>query len=145
MKSKSFFNNCNLVADVKVAVYGTLRSDHRDFHSTSEKGEMGRIHNATLYFPGLYHFPAVVIDGKESSVRVEVMTIDKEKLARWDRYEGIDSGLYERKSCNVELDNGEEIFGVQIYVAGESLMRNFDQFELVPEGDWMKRSQMRQE
>jgi len=45
----------------------------------------------------------------------------------------------------VELDNGEEIFGVQIYVAGESLMRNFDQFELVPEGDWMKRSQMRQE
>ena len=114
---------------MKLAVYGTLRSGNKN---------TGILENSSLVYPGHHTFPAVIQNKNGSGTVVEVHDVTEEDLARYDMYEGIDSGLYRRVKTDVKMDSGD-IENVWVYVAGDELMQRSNSFEVIKSGDWYNR------
>jgi|TARA_R100001443_G_scaffold39547_2_gene52873 gamma-glutamylcyclotransferase (GGCT)/AIG2-like uncharacterized protein YtfP len=110
----------------KLAVYGTLRDGKRD---------TWKVDGYSLVFPGHRRFPAALPDMEQTDLIVEVMDIDDYDLKSYDRYEGISSGLYERRMVNAY--NNDEKVKAWMYTIGSALMQGTGVFEMVPKKDWM--------
>jgi len=80
----------------------------------------------------------VIQNNNGSGTVVEVHTVDKEDLARYDIYEGVDSGLYRRVKADIKMDSGETE-NVWVYVAGDELMQRSNSFKVIQSGDWYNR------
>jgi len=114
---------------VKLAVYGTLRDGNKN---------TGRVKDTSLVYPGHQRFPAMIQDYEGKGTVVEVHDVKSEDLARYDLYEGVNMGLYERVKVDVKMDSGEKI-KTWVYVAGSQLLKLVDVFEEIPNGDWYDR------
>ena len=86
-------------------------------------------------FPGHRRFPAALPDENQTGLVVEVMTVDDYDLASYDIYEGISSGLYERRM--VDVYNDDDNIEAWMYTIGSALMQGSGVFEMVPKKDWM--------
>lgn len=111
---------------MRLAVYGTLRRDYP---------EKGKVEGFSLVFPGTQSFPAIIKNEKGKGAVVELMEVSNEELNMYDRYEGVEDGLYIRTTVPVKLDNGKTE-KAWIYVAGPMLWQNSSSFTEVPDGDW---------
>ena len=111
----------------KLAVYGTLRKGNSD---------TWKVDGYQIVFPGHYSYPAALMDGNAKGAVVEVMDVDNSDLIGYDTYEGIDTGLYERRRVDVYNDNGEKD-KAWMYIIGPALMQYNKVFDLVPEQDWL--------
>ena len=80
----------------KLAVYGTLRNGNRD---------TWKVDGFSLVFPGHRIYPAAMIDSNAKDMVVEVVDVDEQDIAGYDRYESIDTGLYERRIVKVRKDD----------------------------------------
>ena len=65
---------------------------------------------------------------------VEVLNVDEQDIANYDIYEGIDSGLYERRI--VKAYNDKEEVEAWMYTIGTLLLQNTNVFQKVPAKDW---------
>ena len=110
----------------KLAVYGTLRNGKRD---------TWKVDGYSLVFPGHRRFPAALPDENQTGLVVEVMTVDDYDLASYDIYEGVSSGLYERKI--VDVYSNDDNVEAWMYTIGSALMQGSGVFEMVPKKDWM--------
>ncbi len=111
---------------MRLAVYGTLRTGFID---------TGKVEGFSLVFPGTKSFPAIIKNEKGKGAVVEMMDVTEEDLVMYDRYEGVDTGLYIRTTVPVNLDNGKTE-KAWIYVAGPKLWQSSYSFTEVPDGDW---------
>jgi len=111
---------------MRLAVYGTLRTGFID---------TGKVEGFSLVFPGTKSFPAIIKNEKGKGAVVEMMDVTEEDLVMYDRYEGVDTGLYIRTTVPITLDNGK-IEKAWIYVAGPQLWQSANSFTEVPDGDW---------
>lgn len=123
----------------KVFVYGSLRTDFWNY----DKVLKNRVkHVQKGYIKGdLYHLPAgypAIVSG-EGNVYGEVFTISQDKIIKsLDLLEGYlgegQDNLYERKKCQVKLEDGtEESCWAYIYV-DEKMARKKGKY--IKEGDW---------
>ena len=110
----------------KLAVYGTLRNGRRD---------TWKVDGYELVFPGHRNFPAAMVRDESNGLVVEVIDIDDFDLKRYDDYEGVDHGLYERRK--VKAYNKKEEVDAWMYTIGTALMQGNKVFEIVPNKDWM--------
>lgn len=110
----------------KLAVYGTLRNGKRD---------TWKVDGYSLVFPGHRDFPAALTDRKQKGLVVEVFDVDDIDMVGYDRYEGVDSGLYERKLVTA-YRKGKEV-EAWMYTIGSYLLQYCNIFEYVPKKDWM--------
>ena len=113
----------------KLAVYGTLRTGYRD---------TWKVDGYQIVFPGHHDFPAALMDKNAKEAVVEVIDVDDTDLHGYDKYESIDTGLYERRRVDVYNDSGDEL-EVWMYIIGPALMQDNKVFELVPEQDWLSK------
>jgi len=114
---------------MRLAVYGTLR---RGFPDT------GKAEGFSLVFPGTQSFPAVIKNEKGKGAVVELMDVTTEDLNMYDKYEGVENGLYIRTTVPIKLDSGKTE-KAWIYVAGPELWQSSNSFTEVPDGDWHSR------
>ena len=110
----------------KLAVYGTLRNGSRD---------TWKVDGYSLVFPGHRNYLAAFLDNGRTGMVVEVMDIDSSDLIFYDRYEGVEYGLYERRK--VKAYNEDEEVDAWMYTIGPALMQGSSVFEMVPNKDWM--------
>lgn len=123
----------------KVFVYGTLRKDSPD---------------PTIYYiPGmamfhLGHFPAVA-ENRYYSIVGQIVEVDDEQLAEYDRYEGIQSGFYKREEVIALRKDGEPgNVTVWVYTAGDEIIQHVEQqWKIgvrlrIPSGDWYEANEM---
>jgi len=111
---------------MRLAVYGTLRRDYPT---------KGKIEGFSLVFPGTQSFPALIKNEKGKGAVVELMDVSNEELNMYDRYEGVDNGLYIRTTAPIKLENGDTE-KAWVYVAGPQLWQSANSFTEVPDGDW---------
>jgi len=109
----------------KLAVYGTLRSGNRD---------TWKVDGYDLFFPGHRRFPVAMLNKGSKDMVVEVLNVDEQDIANYDIYEGIDSGLYERRI--VRAYNDKEEVEAWMYTVGTLLLQNTNVFQKVPDKDW---------
>ena len=112
----------------KLAVYGTLRNGKRD---------LWKVNGFSLVFPGHRHYPAAMHDRKAKDMVVELINVDEFDLANYDRYESIDTGLYERRM--VKVHNKLDVIDAWMYTIGAALLQGTKVFEMVPKQDWMSK------
>ena len=112
----------------KLAVYGTLRNGSRD---------TWKVDGYSLVFPGHRDYPAAMPDENQKGMVVEVMDVDDSDIISYDLYEGVSSGLYERRITKAY--NGEDEVDAWIYTIGPLLFQNKNVFEFVPKKDWMSK------
>ena len=113
-----------------VAVYGTLRRGQHNHAVLGASCFVGLAKTApryTLFDLGV-GFPGMV-EGGESSVVVELYEVDAATLARLDRLEGVDHGLYRRVS--IELADGLQVSG---YLLGGGWR---GEKRAIGSGDWL--------
>jgi len=113
----------------KIAVYGTLRRG---------EGNLGRIENTSLVYPGHQTFPAIIQNSKGKGTVVEVRDVTEEQLMRYDMYEGVASGLYKRIKTSVDMQDGTKE-DAWVYVAGDEMMQRSTSFQVIQSGDWYDR------
>lgn len=93
----------------KLFVYGTLMKgeSNNSFMNTAEyKGKYKTEDKWGLV--NLGHFPALVPYSVE--VEGELYEVDTETLARIDRLEGVETGLYQRRTINIyDMETGEHV------------------------------------
>ena len=117
----------------KVFVYGTLRREAED--------------QTLWYVPGmaLYHFGAFpgAVKSRYYKTIGQIMEVDDKQLAKLDRYEALDAGLYTRERvCCIREDGEPGIETVWIYLAGEELIQTIkncreEGFSIrIKSGDW---------
>ena len=117
----------------KLAVYGTLRNGKRKTY---------KVDGYSLVYPGHYSYPAAIINNTSSGIVVEVMDVEKEDIDNYDVYEGIDTGLYDRRIVTA-YDEDKKV-KAWMYTAGPLLLQHKTVFELVPKQDWLsKKSQIK--
>ena len=104
---------------IKLAVYGTLRCGN---------SATGRITGTALFYPGHRSFPAMVYRPGNSFTIVELQNVSSEQLSKYDEYEGVSAGIYQRVQLPVEMDDGSHVLA-WVYVAGEKLLANVRDFE----------------
>ena len=114
---------------MKLAVYGTLRKG---------SGNLCRIEKTALIYPGHQRFPAMIHDAAGSGTVVEVQEVDNEALTAYDRYEGVDAGIYQRVKADVVMDDGSRT-AAWVYLAGEKLLEQRESFFAINSGDWFNR------
>ena len=112
----------------KLAVYGTLRNGKR---------ETCKVDGYSLVYPGHYNYPAAIINNSSKGMVVEVMEVGQEDIDNYDVYEGIDTGLYDRRV--VTAYNGKKETKAWMYTAGPLLLQHKNVFELVPQQDWLSK------
>ena len=112
----------------KLAVYGTLRNGKRD---------TWKVDGYILVFPGHRNYPAAMMDDNAKDMIVEVMDVDDFDIAGYDRYESIDTGLYERRI--VKAHNENEDVDAWMYTIGAALLQGTKVFEMVPKQDWLSK------
>jgi gamma-glutamylcyclotransferase (GGCT)/AIG2-like uncharacterized protein YtfP len=110
----------------KLAVYGTLRNGKRD---------TWKVDGYILVFPGHRNYPAAMMDENAKNMVVEVMDVDDFDIAGYDKYESIDTGLYERRM--VKAYNNDREVDAWMYTIGAALLQGTKVFEMVPKQDWM--------
>ena len=114
---------------MKLAAYGTLRKG---------SDNLGRIEKTKLIYPGHRRFPAMIHDAAGSGTVVEVQEIDNEALIAYDRYEGVNEGIYRRVKADVVMDDGSRT-AAWVYLAGEKLLEQSESFVVIKSGDWFDR------
>jgi len=112
----------------KLAVYGTLRDGKRD---------TWKVDGYSLVFPGHRNYPAALLDDDSNGLVVEVMDVDNVDLSGYDRYEGVQYGLYERRKVKAYKDNKK--VDAWMYTMGSTLFQNTGVMEPVPKKDWMSK------
>lgn len=112
----------------KLAVYGTLRNGSRD---------IGLVNGFKLAYPGHKNFPVAIPSKDAKKLVVEVIDVDIADLVGYDRYEGVDSGLYERRQVKVDI-NGEDI-DAWMYSIGTLMYNDVGVFEEIEGKDWLNR------
>jgi|TARA_R100000315_G_C5227700_1_gene138722 gamma-glutamylcyclotransferase (GGCT)/AIG2-like uncharacterized protein YtfP len=112
----------------KLAVYGTLRNGNRD---------TWKVDGFSLVFPGHRIYPAAMIDSNAKDMVVEVVDVDEQDIAGYDRYESIDTGLYERRIVKVRKDDKE--IDAWMYTIGPALLQGTKVFQQVPKQDWFSK------
>ena len=110
----------------KLAVYGTLRNGKRD---------TWKVDGYSLVFPGHRSYPAALINDDAKDMVVEVMDVDRGDIMGYDIYEGISTGLYERRIANAY--NDDEDIEAWMYTIGPALLQYNKVFEMVPKKDWL--------
>jgi len=110
----------------KLAVYGTLRNGKRD---------IWKVDGYTLVFPGHRDYPAALIDNERKGMLVELMDVDASDIMGYDRYESVNTGLYERRIVNAYKDDKE--VEAWMYTIGPALLQYNGVFEMVPKQDWL--------
>ena len=110
----------------KLAVYGTLRNGKRKTY---------RVDGFSLVYPGHYHYPAAIINNNSSGMLVELMDVGKEDINGYDIYEGVESGLYDRRKITA-YDKDRKV-DAWMYTEGPLLLQHKNVFELVPKQDWL--------
>ena len=109
----------------KLAVYGTLRDGMRD---------TWKVDGYNLYFPGHRNCPAAMPNEDAKDMVVEVLDVDEQDISSYDVYEGVRTGLYERRI--VEAYNGKEKVKAWMYTIGTLLLQGTNVFQEVPNKDW---------
>lgn len=117
----------------KLFVYGTLRQEAED---------------PTLYYaPGtalfnLGRFPAAA-ESRYFGVVGQIMEVDDDRLAMFDRYEGVEAGFYTReKTICLRKDGEPGSVEAWIYMAGDDIIRYIEEkrrrgYRLrIQSGDW---------
>mgnify|MGYP003651660804 FL=1 len=112
----------------KLAVYGTLRNGKR---------KTCKVDGYSLVYPGHYNYPAAIINNSSEGMVVEVIDVEQEDIDNYDVYEGIDTGLYDRRV--VTAYDGEKKVDAWMYTAGPLLLQHKSVFELVPKQDWLSK------
>jgi gamma-glutamylcyclotransferase (GGCT)/AIG2-like uncharacterized protein YtfP len=112
----------------KLAVYGTLRNGNRD---------TWKVDGFSLVFPGHRIYPAAMIDSNAKDMVVEVVDVDEQDIAGYDRYESIDTGLYERRIVKVRKDDKK--IDAWMYTIGPALLQGTKVFQQVPKQDWFSK------
>jgi len=112
----------------KLAVYGTLRSGNQD---------TWKVDGYSLVFPGHRNYPAAMPDDSQKGIVVEVIDVDEFDIMSYDSYEGVSSGLYERRITKAYNEKDE--VDAWIYTMGPLLFQNKNVFEFVPKKDWMSK------
>jgi gamma-glutamylcyclotransferase (GGCT)/AIG2-like uncharacterized protein YtfP len=112
----------------KLAVYGTLRNGNRD---------TWKVDGFSLVFPGHRIYPAAMIDNNAKDMVVEVVDVDEQDIAGYDRYESIDTGLYERRIVKVRKNDKE--IDAWMYTIGPALLQGTKVFQQVPKQDWFSK------
>jgi gamma-glutamylcyclotransferase (GGCT)/AIG2-like uncharacterized protein YtfP len=104
-----------------VFVYGTLRDGNPATHTLADYA---------MYDYG--KFPYIV---EEAGARVHgnIGTVDDKELTALDKYEGVERGLYTRRSVTVTQDESGERQQAFAYIGGNIHPR------LIPSGDWLNR------
>ena len=114
----------------KVFVYGTLRDGHEATHQLTNNVLMQLVDGRTFQFPMLQ----VVDFDLPFSVIGNIIEVDDRELARLDRYESVDSGLYQRVKLPVKKIGQAATEEMWVYVAGPDLAR-----PIISSGDWFNR------
>jgi gamma-glutamylcyclotransferase (GGCT)/AIG2-like uncharacterized protein YtfP len=112
----------------KLAVYGTLRNGNRD---------TWKVDGFSLVFPGHRIYPAAMVDSNAKDMVVEVVDVDEQDIAGYDRYESIDTGLYERRIVKVRKDDKK--IDAWMYTIGPALLQGTKVFQQVPKQDWFSK------
>tara|TARA_R110002012_G_scaffold131816_1_gene284442 strand:+ start:84 stop:455 length:372 start_codon:yes stop_codon:yes gene_type:complete len=112
----------------KLAVYGTLRNGKRD---------TWKVDGYLMLFPGHRNFPAAMLNEGQKGMIVELIDVDESDIYNYDIYEGVDSGLYERRIVKVYNDKKE--VDAWMYTIGTLLMQHNNVFQVVPKKDWMSK------
>ena len=110
----------------KLAVYGTLRNGKRD---------TWKVDCYALVFPGHRDYPAALIDRERKGMLVELIDVDASDIMGYDRYESVNTGLYERRIVNAYKDNKE--VEAWMYTIGPALLQYNGVIEMVPKQDWL--------
>ena len=117
----------------KLFVYGTLRPHAED--------------KTLWYVPGtamfnLGRFPAAA-ESRYFRVIGNILDVDDEELAAFDKYEGVDQGFYTREEVNcLRVDGEEGIVTAWMYFAGEEIQAFIAEAKeqgaklRIPSGDW---------
>jgi|TARA_R110002124_G_scaffold56378_2_gene159097 gamma-glutamylcyclotransferase (GGCT)/AIG2-like uncharacterized protein YtfP len=109
----------------KLAVYGTLRDGKR---------ETWKVDGFNLYFPGHRNYPVAMPNQDASDLVVEVVDVDEQDIDNYDVYEGVSSGLYERRL--VEAYKDDKKVKAWMYTIGTLLLQSTGVFQEVPGKDW---------
>lgn len=123
-----------------IFVYGSLRTGEENAHILGNlPRRSGRVRGRLWRAPEGY--PALVIDPIAPLVEGEVVTgADPRLLATLDRFEGVDRGLYERRSVSVEHEGSRT--PAFAYVVSERVARERG-YELLELQDWCTRPMCR--
>lgn len=115
----------------KVFVYGTLRENRKSTH-TLYGYAMFTVNGAKFNFPFIQWMGSRLLD--EVSVKGNIIEVDDEGLAKLDKYEGVERGLYERKRVDVWDEFDRDAVEVWVYVGGQQLI-----YQYIESGDWFSR------